>query len=143
MTVVPVARAPVFPWHHTRLLGRLRLALAFFFLCPAACLFRFAKKGKGSFNWRMKFKVSLGPRTRAWKFPYLTVQVIRFVPYTFFPVPVCKNFGEMVFFVLTSPSVFGGAVARTCYEKWTLSSCLPPTLKQNVTLQQHHRADCR
>ncbi|CBN78812.1 conserved unknown protein [Ectocarpus siliculosus] len=35
----------------------------------------FAKKGKGSFNWRMKFKVSLGPRTRAWKFPYLTVQL--------------------------------------------------------------------
>lgn len=25
----------------------------------------------------MKFKVSLGPRTRAWKFPYLTVQVSR------------------------------------------------------------------
>ncbi|CAN0494084.1 unnamed protein product, partial [Hapterophycus canaliculatus] len=36
---------------------------------------RFAKKGKGSFNWRMKFKVPLGPRTKAWKFPYLTVQV--------------------------------------------------------------------
>ncbi|CAM9674905.1 unnamed protein product, partial [Phaeothamnion confervicola] len=32
-----------------------------------------AKKGKGSFNWRMKFKVSLGPRARATKFPYLTM----------------------------------------------------------------------
>lgn len=46
---------------------------------------RFAKKGKGSFNWRMKFKVSLGPRTRAWKFPYLTVQVILVRPIFCFP----------------------------------------------------------
>ncbi|CAN0419681.1 unnamed protein product, partial [Discosporangium mesarthrocarpum] len=34
-----------------------------------------AQKGKGSFNWRMKFKVELGPRARATKFPYLTLQV--------------------------------------------------------------------
>ncbi|CAM9569100.1 unnamed protein product [Phaeothamnion confervicola] len=30
-----------------------------------------AKKGKGSFNWRMKFMVPLGPRTRSMKFPQM------------------------------------------------------------------------
>ena len=34
-----------------------------------------AKKGKGSFNWRMKFDVALGHSTKAMKFPYLHVQV--------------------------------------------------------------------
>jgi hypothetical protein len=34
-----------------------------------------AKKGKGSFNWRMKFNVDLGHSTKAMKFPYLHVQV--------------------------------------------------------------------
>lgn len=34
-----------------------------------------AKGGKGSFNWRMKFQVELGPRCRATKFPYLTLQM--------------------------------------------------------------------
>mmetsp|Transcript_19079 Transcript_19079/g.72115 ORF Transcript_19079/g.72115 Transcript_19079/m.72115 type:complete len:2052 (-) Transcript_19079:79-6234(-) len=34
-----------------------------------------AKKGKGSFNWRMKFPVMLGNRTKAMKFPYLHVQL--------------------------------------------------------------------
>jgi hypothetical protein len=33
------------------------------------------KKGKGSFNWRMKFDVTLGHNTRAMKFPYLYVQM--------------------------------------------------------------------
>ena len=33
------------------------------------------KKGKGSFNWRMKFDVELGHNTRAMKFPYLRFQV--------------------------------------------------------------------
>ncbi|CAM9992524.1 unnamed protein product [Ectocarpus sp. 6 AP-2014] len=33
-----------------------------------------AKGGKGSFNWRMKFRVILGPRARSSKFPYLTLQ---------------------------------------------------------------------
>eukprot|EP00752_Nemacystus_decipiens_P012046 g10680.t1 len=33
-----------------------------------------AKGGKGSFNWRMKFPVLLGPRARSSKFPYLTLQ---------------------------------------------------------------------
>lgn len=33
-----------------------------------------AKGGKGSFNWRMKFPVMLGPRARSSKFPYLTLQ---------------------------------------------------------------------
>ncbi|CAM9280641.1 unnamed protein product [Ectocarpus sp. 8 AP-2014] len=34
-----------------------------------------AKGGKGSFNWRMKFRVMLGPRARSSKFPYLTLQM--------------------------------------------------------------------
>ncbi|CAM9794895.1 unnamed protein product, partial [Chrysoparadoxa australica] len=34
-----------------------------------------AKKGKGVFNWRMIFKVELGPRSRSMKFPYLTLQM--------------------------------------------------------------------
>jgi hypothetical protein len=34
-----------------------------------------AKKGKGSFNWRMKFDVELGHNTRAMKFPYLHLQL--------------------------------------------------------------------
>jgi hypothetical protein len=34
-----------------------------------------AKKGKGSFNWRMKFDVELGHNTRAMKFPYLHMQL--------------------------------------------------------------------
>src|SRR5690606_4770306 len=33
------------------------------------------KKGKGSFNWRMKFDVELGHNTRAMKFPYLRFQM--------------------------------------------------------------------
>jgi hypothetical protein len=33
------------------------------------------KKGKGSFNWRMKFDVTLGHNTRAMKFPYLYIQM--------------------------------------------------------------------
>ena len=34
-----------------------------------------AKKGKGSFNWRMLFDVELGHNTRAMKFPYLSLQI--------------------------------------------------------------------
>ena len=34
-----------------------------------------AKGGKGSFNWRLIFDVELGPNTRAWKFPYLKLQI--------------------------------------------------------------------
>lgn len=34
-----------------------------------------AKKGKGSFNWRMKFEVELGHNTRAMKFPYMHLQL--------------------------------------------------------------------
>src|SRR3546814_9075271 len=34
------------------------------------------KKGKGSFNWRMKFDVELGHNSRAMKFPYLRFQVL-------------------------------------------------------------------
>jgi hypothetical protein len=34
-----------------------------------------AKKGKGSWNYRLKFPVELGPRSRAMKFPYLFLQV--------------------------------------------------------------------
>lgn len=33
------------------------------------------KKGKASFNWRMKFDVELGHNTRAMKFPYFHVQL--------------------------------------------------------------------
>ena len=34
-----------------------------------------AKKGKGSFNWRMIFDVELGHNTRAMKFPHLHFQL--------------------------------------------------------------------
>ena len=34
-----------------------------------------AKKGKGSFNWRMQFDVELGHNSRAMKFPYLHLQL--------------------------------------------------------------------
>jgi hypothetical protein len=34
-----------------------------------------AKKGKGSFNWRMIFDVELGHNTRSMKFPYLSLQL--------------------------------------------------------------------
>jgi len=34
-----------------------------------------AQNGKGSFNWRMKFKLKLGPRSMHWKFPYLHLQL--------------------------------------------------------------------
>lgn len=34
-----------------------------------------AKKGKGSFNWRMLFDVELGHNTRSMKFPYLSLQL--------------------------------------------------------------------
>jgi len=34
-----------------------------------------AKKGKASFNWRMKFDVLLGHNTRAMKFPYMHIQL--------------------------------------------------------------------
>ena len=34
-----------------------------------------AKKGKGSWNYRLKFPIELGPRTRATKFPYLHIQM--------------------------------------------------------------------
>lgn len=34
-----------------------------------------SKKGKGSFNWRMKFDVELGPSTKFMKFPYLHFQM--------------------------------------------------------------------
>jgi len=36
-----------------------------------------AKKGKASWNWRMKFDVELGVKTRASKFPYLTLSMVR------------------------------------------------------------------
>jgi hypothetical protein len=34
-----------------------------------------AKKGKASFNWRLKFKVKLGHRTKAMKYPYFHMQL--------------------------------------------------------------------
>lgn len=34
-----------------------------------------AKKGKASWNWRMKFDVTLGHNTRTMKFPYLNISM--------------------------------------------------------------------
>lgn len=31
--------------------------------------------GKGSFNYRLKFPIELGPRSRAFKFPHLSLQM--------------------------------------------------------------------